>query len=173
VKNLYWIIPGAVVAALACHYLTRDPWVEKQRRLGSELAAAIVSSPEVEIYTLDPAHGGGPQGAPGVLPTHGLFGRRRILGRSLIALADERKELGDALSAGLKGASMMGPECWEPRLAVRYKAHDRDNFLVVSFQCTHGFVDQPDSDPDWFDISRSSEGAWDDILARHHLAKAK
>jgi hypothetical protein len=169
-KSLYWILPSAAVAAVACFYFTRDPWAIQQKHLAARLYSQILTAQEVEVYVLDPAHGGGPKGASGVLPTSELFGRRKILGSALISDADERRVLCDSIAAGLKNAQMMGPECWEPRRALRFRTNAGDNFLVISFACTHGFFDEAGSTSDWFDISRQSADTWDKILSAHHVA---
>jgi hypothetical protein len=169
-RNLYWILPGAVVVAAACFYFTRDPWLIEQKRLASKLSEEILTAQEVEVYLLDPVHGGGLKGAAGVLPTNELFGRRKILGSALLGQGDERKLLCDSIVDGLRHAQMMGPQCWEPRHALRFRTKAGDNFLVVSFTCTHGFFDEPGSSSDWFDIPRRSEGVWDAILSAHHAS---
>jgi hypothetical protein len=171
-KNLRWIIPCAVVAAAACFYFTRDPWLIQQERLASKLSREILTAQEVEIYLLDPVHGGGLKGAAGVLPTNELFGRRKILASALLDPGDERRQLCDSIVAGLSHAQMMGPQCWEPRHALRFRTSAGDNFLVVSFACTHGFFDEPGSSSDWFDIPRQSKGVWDRILSAHHVSGA-
>jgi hypothetical protein len=154
---------------LVWFYFPRDPWRIEQDRLGRELSSEISSATEVEIYTLDPARGGGPLGKPGVLPSNEPFGRRTITGRSLVTQAGERRELCDAVVNGLTTAQMMGPECWEPRHALRFRTPAGDRYLVISFHCAHGFVDQKGGESTWFDISKASEAAWDDILSRHGL----
>jgi hypothetical protein len=169
-KNLRWILPCAVVAAAACFYFTRDPWLLQQKRLASKLSGEILTAQEVEIYLLDPVRGGGPKGAAGVLPTNELFGRRKVLGSALLEEGVERKRLCDSIEDGLRHAKMLGPECWEPRHALRFRTKAGDNFLVVSFACTHGFFDEPGSSSDWFDIPRQSEGVWDGILSAHHVS---
>jgi hypothetical protein len=172
-KNLCWILPCAVVAAAACYYFTRDPWLIQQKRLASRLSSEILAAQEVEIYSLDPVHGGGPKGAPGVLPTNELFGRRTILGSALVSRADERRLLCDSIQDGMRHAQMMGPECWEPRHALRFRTNAGDNFLVISFHCAHGFLDEPGKSSDWFDITRQSGDAWDRILSEQHPPDAK
>jgi hypothetical protein len=172
-KSLYWILPGAVVAAAACYFLTRDPWLIQQRRLASRLSSEILAAKEVEIYSLDPVHGGGPKGAPGVLPTNELFGRRTVLGSALISQVAERQLICDSIQDGMKHAQMMGPECWEPRLALRFRTAAGDNFIVVSFHCAHGFFDEPGKESEWFDVTRQSGDAWDRLLSEHHVLGAK
>jgi hypothetical protein len=169
-KNLYWILPGAALAAAACFYLTRDPWLIQQKRLASRLTSEILAAQEVEIYVLDPARGGGPKGAAGVLPTNELFGRRKVLGSAIISQPDERRLLCDSIGDGLRHAQIMGPECWDPRRALRFRTSAGDSYLVVSFSCTHGFVDEAGSGTDWFDVTRKSQAAWDSILSAHHVA---
>jgi hypothetical protein len=171
-KRIYWILALGALAALACHYFLRDPWRVEQERLGARLSREISSATEVEIYSIDPDRGGGVIGKAGVLPTNDPFGRRTIVGRSLVALPAEIRSLSDSIRDGLDHASMMGPECWEPRHALRYRTPSGDTFVVVSFHCAHGFVEQGTA-LEWFDIPRSAEAPWDEILNAHALPVAR
>ena len=165
-KRLFWILPLLGLAFLVCRYSRRDPLRAEQERLGAEVSAEVLAAPELEIYSLDPAHGGDAAGRPGILPTTVLFGRRKIIGRARITDATERRELAAAILAGFREAPLLGPEGWQPRHALRYRTPSGDKFLVVSFESTHGFIDHGPT-PTWFDITRSSEAIWDRILARH------
>src|SRR5262249_31812235 len=126
--------------AVALFLLVGLAAAEEQKKQLPEKARAILQKAEqIELLSLDPDFDTG--------KVKDGFRGWKVLGKTTLKEAKERKKLLDAVETGVAEAGKFGAKCFDPRHGIRATADGKTVDLVICYACSWIYV-YYDKDPD-------------------------